>query len=135
MILYLYISQKRSYSDVISKADILFICVNLNDKTKNMINHVWFKKIKKGSILINTSRGEIVSETGLIKALKSKVLSYVATDVVKDEQKDIKKNKLIKFSKINDRLLITPHIAGLTYESEEKAAQQSLITINNLLYY
>jgi len=125
------ISQKRSYSDVISKADILFICVNLNDKTKNMINHVWFKKIKKGSILINTSRGEIVSETGLIKALKSKVLSYVATDVVKDEQKDIKKNKLIKFSKINDRLLITPHIAGLTYESEEKAAQQSLITINN----
>ena len=122
--------QKKKYQDVLRNVEILFVCVNLNDKTKNMINKDWFKKIKKGSILINTSRGEVIDEKEIIKSLKSKKLSYVATDVVANEQKNLSKNILIRYSKQNENLIITPHIAGLTNESETKAAEQSLLTIN-----
>ena len=124
------IVQKKRYQDVLKNSDILFICVNLNDKTKNMVNKNWFREIKKGAILINTSRGEVIVESQIIKSLKSKRLSYVATDVVANEQNDISKNILVKYSKKNDNLIITPHIAGLTNESETKAAKQSYLTLN-----
>jgi len=87
--------------------------------------------MNKGSVLINTSRGEVIVEKELIKSLKSKKLSYVATDVISNEQGNVSKNLLIRYSKDNDNLIITPHIAGLTNESEIKAAEQSLLTINN----
>ena len=124
------IIQKKKYQDVLKFADILFVCVNLNDKTKNMVNKNWFKKIKNGAILINTSRGEVIVEKEIIKSLKSKKLSYAAIDVVAQEQRDISKNILVKYSKKNDNLIITPHVAGLTNESETKAAKQSYITLN-----
>ena len=123
------VTQKFNYKSVLAKSDIVFICVNLNEKTKNMINENWFKNLKKGSVMINTSRGEIVVEKEVIKSLKSKKLSCYATDVISNEQKDISKNSLVKFSKKNDNIIITPHVAGLTYESEYKAAEQSFITI------
>ena len=65
--------------------------------------------------------------------LKSKKIKYAATDVVRDEQNLSKKNnKLIEYSKKNNNLLVTPHIAGLTIDSERKAAE---ITIDNLVKY
>lgn len=124
------IIQKKRYQDVLKNSDILFICVNLNNKTKNMVNKNWFKEIKKGAVLINTSRGEVIVESQIIKSLKSKKLSCVATDVVANEQSDIFKNTLIKYSKKNENLIVTPHVAGLTDESETKAANQSYITLN-----
>ena len=65
------IIQKKKFQDVLKIADILFVCVNLNDKTKNMINKNWFKQIKNGAVLINTSRGEVIVEKEIIKNLLS----------------------------------------------------------------
>ena len=86
--------------------------------------------MKKNSIFVNTSRGEIVKENSLVKALNSKKVKSAAVDVVQNEQKiNLSKNKLIQYSKENKNLIITPHMAGLTYESENLAAT---ITFQNL---
>ena len=53
-------------------SDIISIHVPLNAETKNMINMEVFNKMKKSSILINTSRGGVVCEKDLIDALKNK---------------------------------------------------------------
>ena len=96
-----------------------------------MINKSWIKNLKKDCILINTSRGEVIDENQIIKYLKSNKKFNFATDVISNEQKKINKNLLIKNIKKIDNLNITPHIAGLTVESETKAAEQSLLTLNN----
>ena len=70
------IVQKKKYQDVLKNADILFVCVNLNDKTENMVNKNWFKKIKNGAVLINTSRGEVIVEKEIIKSLIIKLLKF-----------------------------------------------------------
>ena len=120
----------RSLNQLLSNADIVSVSVHLNDQTKLMCNDSFFKKMKKNSIFINTSRGEIVKESSLIKALKSKRTKFAAVDVIQNEQKiDLSKNKLIQYSKENNNLIITPHMAGLTYESENLAAT---ITFQNL---
>ena len=79
--------------------------------------------MKKTSILINTSRGELIDENALIKALKDKKISGAALDVLEDDSSwgnKIQNNKVIKFSSNNHRLIITPHIGGLTKESIAK---------------
>ena len=123
--------QKKNFKEVLRNSDVIFICVNLNKKTINMINNSWIKNLKKDCILINTSRGEVIDENQIIKYLKSNKKFNFATDVISNEQKKINKNLLIKNIKKIDNLNITPHIAGLTVESETKAAEQSLLTLNN----
>tara|TARA_A100001035_G_C27688423_1_gene456563 strand:+ start:48 stop:338 length:291 start_codon:yes stop_codon:yes gene_type:complete len=87
--------------------------------------------MKKGSIFINTSRGEILVENSLIKYLKNNKIKTAAVDVIQGEQKnDITKNKLYIYAQKNENLIITPHMAGLTYESEIIAADIILNRLN-----
>ena len=65
---------------------------------KQKYDQYWFEIIKKGAVLINTSRGEVIVEK-IIKSLKSKKLSYVAADVVSQEQKNISQNIFGQYSK------------------------------------
>ncbi len=117
-------------NSLLKNSDAIIVCVHLNKKTKELCNDSFFKKMKKNSIFVNTSRGEIVKETSLIKALKTGIIKSAAVDVIQGEQKkDITKNKLFIYSKKNKNLTITPHMAGLTYESEKLAAK---ITLSNV---
>ena len=69
----------------------------------------------------------------MLKALKSKIIKAAYLDVIKKEQNiNLKKNNLINYSRKKDNLIISPHIAGLTYESEEKAF---LISADNIIKY
>ena len=102
------------FNKLIKISDILSIHLPLNDETLNLINFKTFSLMKKKPIIINSSRGSIINETDLIKAYKKKLISGFALDVFKKEP--ISKNFCKKIdSSIN--CIITPHIAGVTYES------------------
>ena len=80
--------------------------------------------MKKDAILINTSRGEIINEKHLLSNLKKNKIKKAVVDVLQKEQrKNFSNNKMINYSKFNNNLIITPHMAGLTYESENIAAE------------
>ena len=73
---------------------------------------------------------ELVKIKRIRLEIKSKKIKSAAVDVIQGEQKsDLSNNKLVQYSKINNNLIITPHMAGLTYESEKLAAN---ITFQNL---
>ena len=97
------------------------------------VHYLKSENLKKKPIFVNTSRGECVNEKDLIKALKLKKILFAAVDVIKNEQSIMnKKNTLVEYSKNNNNLIVTPHIAGLTFESEKIAAN---ITISNLINF
>lgn len=103
-------------------SDVVTICVHLNEETKGMIGEEQISQMKKGSFLINTSRGEIINEKALIKGLESGIIVGAGVDVVCDEHLlPNNQNILINYSKNNNNLIVTPHIAGLTSDSEKKA--------------
>jgi D-3-phosphoglycerate dehydrogenase len=109
-----------SLSALLKNADIISLHIPLNNNY-NFFNSEKFKLMKKNSILINTSRGEIIDQKALIYFFNKKKLS-IALDVLSDEneQQDASTLKIIKFSQIyKNRCFITPHIAGLSDYSIE----------------
>ena len=111
------------------KSDVVFLHLHANEETRNMVDREFLSSMKKGAILINTSRGELVDEKEIIKSLHSgDELGGYGTDVVRDEFGNIEDSELIKFSnsrypKImgSDRIVITPHVGGMTWEGQTKA--------------
>tara|TARA_Y100000816_G_scaffold292520_1_gene288300 strand:+ start:12496 stop:14217 length:1722 start_codon:yes stop_codon:yes gene_type:complete len=113
----------KNVNALLAISDIVLIAVHLDKTTKNMFTKKLFNKMKDGSYFINISRGEIINESDLIKAMKSGKIVAAGVDVLSDEQTiDISTNLLMKYAKLNNNLIITPHIAGLTVDSEKKAA-------------
>ena len=107
---------------LLKNSDIVAICVHLNSETKCMIGSNEIGQMKDGAFLINTSRGETIEEKALINALKSGKITAAGIDVVCEEHLLPKKeNILINYAKSNENLIVTPHIAGLTIDSENKA--------------
>lgn len=107
-----------------ARSDIVSVNVPHADSTHHMIGRDAIARMKKGVILINTSRGEVIDEHALLEALESGHVAAAALDVLEGEhsqEKDsVAKNPLVKYAVSNHNLLITPHVAGATAESMEK---------------
>ena len=105
------------------EADIVSFHVPLirhgKDKTLDMANDQFFMNLKKGSILINTSRGEIIDECALEKAIDQKILLATVLDVWRNEP-HLNINLLKKVS------LATPHIAGYSADGKAKGTEMSV---------
>lgn len=110
---------------LVSCSDIISVHIPLNRNNINFLDSNKLSKFKKGSIFINTSRGNIVDENCLVKLIESNHLSGLGLDVLADEFNSssewLKENKLRKLALKYDSVLLTPHIGGLTYQSADKA--------------
>ena len=107
-----------SFEEVVSQSDAITIHVPLTKKTYNLFSKKEFKNMQKGSFIINSSRGGIVNEKDILKYLKNGHLGGALIDVFESEP--IKDSK--SFSNIPN-LILTPHIAGLTRESNVRVSQ------------
>ena len=111
--------------------DILVLHIHADKDNYNFLNQKFFKLMKKDVIIINTSRGEVVNETELLNFLKKNSRAKYFADVLNDEI-HYKKNKLIKYSKKSNQVVITPHIGGMTIEGQNIAYNHA---INLLINY
>jgi len=124
--------KKTNNIDLIFKnCEVIVVSPYLTSSSNKLINFSLLKMVKINTLIINTSRGEVINESDLIKVIKLRKDIYINLDVIENEQNISKKNKLIELSKKPNNLFITPHIAGLTYESQIKAGLFALKKIIN----
>ncbi|HEX9509153.1 MAG TPA: phosphoglycerate dehydrogenase [Puia sp.] len=109
---------KKTIKEVVSQADIITLHVPETAQTKNLINKTVLKQFKKGSILLNYARGEVVDLDGLAKCLQEGQLSGAAIDVYPWEPE---KNGDKFQSPLQNlpNVILTPHIGGSTEEAQE----------------
>ena len=102
---------------LIAAADVLSLHVPLVDSTRNLFDAKRIAAMKRGAVLINTARGGIVDEVALAAALKSGHLGGAAIDVFATEPVPASAH----FADCPN-LLLTPHIAGVSAESNERVS-------------
>jgi D-3-phosphoglycerate dehydrogenase / 2-oxoglutarate reductase len=104
-----------SFDNLLARSNFISVHAPLSPATRGMMNAGAFGKMKKGAFLINTARGPLIDEAGLIAALDSGHLGGAALDVVTEEP-------LAKDSGLlgRDNVILTPHTAFYSVEALEE---------------
>ena len=105
-----------SLEELLSESDFVVLCVPLTNETYHMIDEERLKKMKRTAYLINISRGEVVDEKALLKALKEGMIAGAALDVYEVEPPH--SYELMKLPNV----VCTPHIGAQTVEAQDLAA-------------
>ena len=106
---------------LLAESDIVSVHVPMTEETRGIINYEKMRKMKKSSIIINTSRGGIVEEKDLVKALQEGLIGAAGLDVFEKEPPD-ENNPLLKM----ENAIITPHTAALTAECTLRMAMDGV---------
>lgn len=108
---------KTHLVDLLKEADFVSLHVPETPETKNMITSVQLAQMKKGSLLINASRGTVIVIDDLVQALKSNHLSGCAVDVFPIEPASNKEKFKSPLQGLKN-VILTPHIGGSTEEAQ-----------------
>ena len=109
---------KKSIKDLVSVSDIVTVHVPDTDQTRMMINKNVIKQFKKGAILLNYARGEVVDLEALARALEAGDLSGAGVDVYPLEPEKNGDKFTTPLQHLSN-VLLTPHIGGSTEEAQE----------------
>jgi D-3-phosphoglycerate dehydrogenase len=102
-------------------ADVVTLHASYTASNRGMFGAAQFDAMKPGAYFVNTARGELVDEAALEAALRSGRLAGAALDVLADERSTgMRDNRLVRYARERDDVIITPHIGGCTQESMEK---------------
>jgi (S)-sulfolactate dehydrogenase len=113
------IARNVSLDAALELADVVSLHTPLTDATRNMIDAEALAKMKSGAILVNAARGGIVDEAALAAALKDGRIGGAALDVFETEPLTAEAGA--KFAGLSN-LILTPHVAGVTEESNERVS-------------
>ncbi len=109
----------NSVDELLPQADIVSIHVPLLDSTHHLINEARLKSMKPTAFLVNTSRGPVIDEIALTKALRDKTIAGAALDVFEFEPKIAP--GLAKLPNV----ILTPHIASASLQTRDEMSEMA----------
>jgi D-3-phosphoglycerate dehydrogenase / 2-oxoglutarate reductase len=112
------------------QADIISVHAPLIPATKGMIGNKQFSQMKKKPLLINTSRGPVIDEASLLKALQQGQICGAALDVLEEEPISLNHDLLFM-----DNVILTPHVAWYSEEAEEEMRSKAALGIVDVLQH
>jgi glyoxylate reductase len=115
---------RASVEDLLREADVVSIHVPLLPQTEHLINAERLAMMKSSAYLVNTSRGPVIDEKALVKALKEHMIRGAALDVFENEP------TLAPGLARLDNVIITPHIASASEETRNKMSELVAFNVN-----
>lgn len=112
-------TQRQDLEPLLAESDVVSIHLPLTPETKGLIDAKAFARMKPGAVLVNAARGGVMDEAALVAALKSGALAGAAIDVF--AQEPLSKDAAALFAGAPN-LILTPHIAGNTVESNGRVS-------------
>ena len=128
-------AEQVSIDEIQSKCDIISLHTDLNKLSKHLVNTQFIDNCKKPFYLINTSRGLCVKTSDLILGIKNGKILGACLDVIENESSSFEnfiQDSYLDFLKKSEKVILTPHVAGLTFESKSKLSQIILKKIKEL---
>jgi D-3-phosphoglycerate dehydrogenase len=122
------VERAATAEDVLRKADVVSLHMNLTDENRHFINRERIALMKPTAIVINTARGGLVSEADVAEACRTGKLGGYGADVLDEEPP----KPGHPFNSI-DNILITPHVGSRTHESVQRQAMRATKNLVNFL--
>jgi (S)-sulfolactate dehydrogenase len=119
--------QRQSLVELLAVSDVVSLHCPLTPETRHLLNAERLGQMKPGALLINAARGGVVDERALAEALKAGRLGGAAMDVFETEPIDAAAGAV--FAGVPN-LILTPHVAGVTRESNDRI---SSVTVGNVM--
>lgn len=117
-----------TFEQLLKNSDFLSIHTSFDKDNFHLIDSIELKKMKKTSFLINTSRGSIINEISLIKALKNKWIAGAGLDVFEKEPLP-NQHELLKLKNV----ILLPHIGSATVQTRNQMSEVAAINLHNIL--
>ena len=114
------VKRSESLESLLAASDVVTVHVSLNETSEGLFSSRAFGAMKKGALLVNTSRGAVVDEEALLRALESGQLGGAALDTVRDEIGLDATSPLIRYAAEHRNLILTPHIGGAAADARER---------------
>ena len=128
-------AEQVSIDEIQGKCDIISLHTDLNKLSKHLVNTQFIDNCKKPFYLINTSRGQCVKTSDLILGIKTGKILGACLDVIENESssfENFEQDSCLDFLKKSEKVILTPHVAGWTFESKSKLSQIILKKIKDL---
>lgn len=122
------VNRADSIDSLLPDADIVSLHTNLTNETRHMINAARLHSMKKGVVILNCARGELVDTAAMVDALKSGQVGGYGADVL-DQEPPPASHPLLS----TPNTVITPHIGSRTFESVVRQATMATQNLINLL--
>jgi D-3-phosphoglycerate dehydrogenase len=145
---YGYDKYKKSFADnyaievdmqtILDEADVVSLHVPLTEETHHMINDEFFNRLANPIFLINTSRGSVVDTEALVRAIESGKVLGACLDVLENEKSSFENLNgdemptSLQYLLDSNKVILTPHVAGWTMESNIKLSQVLLEKIRKV---
>jgi D-3-phosphoglycerate dehydrogenase len=121
--------RKVELNELLEISDVISIHCNLTSETRHLIDSKAFSFMKKRPVVINTSRGEVISEKSLLEALNTGKIHSAGLDVYEDEPVSDKQSDLIN----HPRIICTGHYAWYSDNSIRELQRRAALNLYNLL--
>jgi phosphoglycerate dehydrogenase-like enzyme len=114
--------ERVDFDRLLTDSDVLSLHVDMTEENRGLIDAPTLARMKRGAVLVNTSRGAIIDEGALLAALENGHLGAAGLDVIDGEWRtDLDQHPLIRYANTHENLVISPHVGGVTYESQRMA--------------
>ena len=120
-----------SLDELLNMSDFVSLHLAVSDETREIVNADFLAKMKKTAFLINTARGDLVDNSALYDALKNGKIKGAGLDVIAPEP--VTADNILLDEAIKDKLIITPHIAGITALTVKKLYRNCYDNIQRVL--
>ena len=115
-------------------ADFVQLTCPLTAETRGLFGADQFAAMKPTAFFITTARGPVHDEAALLDALQGGRLGGAGLDVIHGEwDADLANHPLIRYAREHDNLLISPHLGGITYESQRMAYEFTVLKLKQHL--
>lgn len=120
-----------SMDDLLKQSDFVSLHVAVTDDTREMVDSEFLSKMRDDAFLINTSRGDLVNNEALLNALLNNEITGAGLDVISPEP--VERDNILLDERVRDKLILTPHIAGITNLTVKKIYKNIWNNITNYI--
>ena len=120
-----------SMDELLKKSDFVSLHVAVTEDTREMVDSEFLSKMRDDAFLINTSRGDLVNNEALLNALLNNEIAGAGLDVISPEP--VERDNILLDERVRDKLILTPHIAGITNLTVKKIYKNIWNNITNYI--